>query len=332
MGSDQISIGVVSHDAGSSEILAAYIKAHIHEAKWRIYAPHNSPFESICTREGLSTQNHLDLYECDALFFGTGWQQKPERPFVKEAKLLGIPSFGFLDHWSSYQERFDYPDPLWRKNLPNFIIVSDTKAEELAKGFALAEVLRIKNYYLQDQLARMQEEKSDSSEHLLFLSEPTKEVALSTYKDANYWGFDQYSALEEILKHFDDFNCSGLHIRLHPSQNKHEYTGILKKFPHIKSQIYPASFYPLEKDLLRAKLIIGFDTMALYSAALAHKPVLSFLPSQNREFLLPLPPSHQLRDLNKLREEHLRPLPLKLEDDGQSFAIIKEKIKEFRAC
>ncbi len=263
-------------------------------------------------------------------FFGTGWQEKVERGFVKEARLSGIPSFAFLDHWSSYRERFGYPDENWRRNLPNYVIVSDEKAEQLAKQFALAEVLRINNFYLHKQVERIAEEEVTSCDNLLFLSEPTDQVALNTYKDSDYWGFTQYSALEEILKNFEKFECKGLHIRLHPSEKQHEYAKVLKKFPHIKSQIYPAPFYPLEKDLLRSKMIIGFDTMALYTAALLHRPVLSFLPSKNREFLLPLPSSHQLRTLSNIAQEHLTGIALSLKDDGINFATIQQKIEEFR--
>jgi len=324
-----LKIAVVCHDAGASEILVAYVKEHYKVAHWILYAPSGSPFEKIALRENLDIQYSLDIYGFDALFFGTGWQEKVEREFVKEAKLLGIPSFAFLDHWSMYRERFDYPDASWRKNLPNFVVVSDEKAENLAKDYALAEVLRVNNFYLHNQLDYLNKEEVCSGDNLLFLSEPTEEVALSTHNNKHYWGFTQYTALEEILINFDKFECKGLHIRLHPSQEKHDYAKVLKKFPHIKSQIYPASFYPLEKDLLRSKMIIGFDTMALYTAALLSKPVLSFLPSDNREFLIPLPVSHQLRNLSNVTKEHLQNVELTLVNDGINFATIKKKIQEF---
>ena len=327
-----LKIAVVCHDAGASEILIAYIKEHFEQASWTLYAPYGSPFESIAEREGLRTQSSLDFYGFDALFFGTGWQKKVEREFVKEAKLSGIPSFAFLDHWSSYRERFDYPDEGWRKNLPNYVVVSDEKAEQLAKQFALAEVLRVNNFYLQKQIEHIQHEKVSASKNLLFLSEPTQEVALSTYADENYWGFTQYTALEDILINFNKFECQGLHIRLHPSEEKHQYSKVLKKFPHIKTQIYPANLYPLEKDLLRSKIIIGFDTMALYTAALLHKPVLSFLPSDNREFLIPLPSTNQLKNLRNITKKKLENVNLILHNDGIDFAIIKKKIQEFIEC
>jgi len=331
MGQDKIRIAVICHDAGASEILAAYIKEHFSLASWKLYASKGSPFEAIARRNTLKTSHveEMTLSNTDALFFGTGWQNKIERGSLLEAKRLHIPSFAFLDHWSAYRERFDYPQKDWEKNLPDFTIVSDKKAQAIAKSYDLPHILLVKNFYLQKQLEALKSEDIPQTKNLLFLSEPTDKVALRTFKDKNYWGFTQMTALEEILTHFEKFECTGLHIRLHPSEKNHAYSKVLNKFPHIRSQIYPAAFLPLEKDLIRSKIIIGFDTMALYTASLANKALVSYLPSKNREFLLPLPPSHQLRNLNNLAPIHLRPLKLEMDSDGIDFACIEQYIKGF---
>lgn len=325
-------IAAVSHDAGASEILVAYINQHLKLANWKLYAKEGSPFKAIAQKNDLYTFDieKFSLSNVDALFFGTGWQEKPERAFINEAKKQRIPCFAFLDHWSSYRERFDYPQESWEKNLPDFTVVSDKKAEAIANSYSLPYVTLIKNFYLQKQIENIQTEGITPTDNLLFLSEPTDDVALRTFGSENYWGFTQVSALEDILTHFEKFNCSGLHIRLHPSEKNHAFKKVLKKFPHIKSQIYPSDFIPLEKDLLRSKMIIGFDTMALYTAALIHKACISYLPSANREFLLPLPSSHQLRSLSKLKPVHLKPLyGMDLNSEGTPFARIEQLIKGF---
>jgi len=325
-----VKIAVVAHDAGASELILAYIQQHRSQADWVLCAKKASPFEKLAHKKGFKTQIDLEIQAYDALFFGTGWKEHVERPYVIEAKKRGVPSFVFLDHWSAYRERFSYPDKHWRDKLPDFTVVSDKKAFALAQEYDFPHLLLVDNFYLQNQLSILRTLQTAETDNLLFLSEPTDKVALSTYGDSNYWGFTQDSALEEILKNFEKFNCSGLHIRLHPSEKGHHYNKVLNKFPHIKSQVYPSDFYPIEKDLLRSKLVIGFDTMALYTAALLGKPVISYLPSQNREFSLPLPSSHQLRSLNGLKPEHLQPISLELHSGGIEFAVIEQSIKEFR--
>jgi hypothetical protein len=70
-----------------------------------------------------------------------------------------------------------------------------------------------------------------------------------------------------------------------------------------------------------AKIIMGFDTMALYTAALLEKTVLSYLPSSNRAFLLPLPKHLQLRTLHSLNVSQLTSSLLNIDDFGMDFAL-----------
>ena len=81
---------------------------------------------------------------------------------------------------------------------------------------------------------------------------------------------------------------------------------------------------------MQSRVVIGFDTMALYIAAHLNKPVISYLPSSKREFLLPLPPSHRIRELSQLRPHHLQPLQLKTDDFGMDFASFEAVIKRYK--
>ena len=325
-----MTIAAIAYDAGASELICAYIKAHQKSATWQIYAKKEEPFFSIATREKLQIRplETFTFKGIDALFIGTGWKVGEILHHIREAKKCHIPTFAFLDHWSNYKKRFGYPDERWRENLPDFIVVSDDRAFDLAKKLDFDNIIQIKNYYLSKQIDNLP--LVESNKQLLFLSEPTQEVALKHYGNKGYWGFSQYSALEDILEHFDFFTCRGLSIRLHPSEKKHHYHKVLKKFPHIKYEIHDALLIPIERDLLRAKFIVGLDTMALYSAALMHKPLISYLPSNNREFLLPLPSSHQLRNLDHLNPSHLKPLDMLLSHKERPFEDIVRCIKDFR--
>lgn len=318
-----MTIAVVSHDAGASELLCALVSHHQDDATWHLFALTESPMALICERHHLpytpvkDPSSQLEALTPDLLLFGTGWQEKVERPFVTYCKTHHIPTVAFLDHWSSYRERFGYPDEEWRENCGDFTAVHDEKALRLATSLELPHPLPLSNLYLQTLLQDAKHKSITPTQNLLFLSEPTDQVALRTFGDKHHWGFTQYTALEAILTNFERFGCEGITIRLHPSETSSGYKSILKRFPHIRVQINDARTFDLTDQLLSAKLIIGFDTMALYIAALMGKNVISYLPSQTREFYLPLPPTHQLRSLSSLPP----PLSLSLDDFGMDFAL-----------
>ncbi len=325
---------VVGNDAGGSELLCAFIKENFTQASWHIFAQDSSPMQTIAQRESLhvnpikNIKNQLENLPFDALLFATGWQEKPEREFVEFAKNHNIASFAFLDHWSNYRERFGFPEKNWKKNLPDFTVTHDKKSLQLAKELALPSPIAVENFYLKKIVQDTKVQKKLST--LLFLGEPTDKVAKAHYNDENYWGFTQYTALEMICDNFEKFECASLSIRLHPSEKSSAYKKILKKYPHIKSRINEASVFELSAQIMQAKMIIGFDTMALYIAAHLNKALVSFLPSQKREFLLPLPKSHQISKLSQLKKFHLQPLHLKEENFGIDFALFKQLIKEFK--
>ena len=332
MGTHRMTLAVISHDAGCSELLCALVSLHRNDVTWHIFARAQSPMAIICERNNLPVSPiadaaaQLELLNPDALLFGTGWQERVERPYVTYCKQHSIPTVAFLDHWSSYRERFGYPEDNWEENCGNFTAVHDEKALKLAFDLHLPHPIPLPNLYLQKLISDAKTKSIIPTRNLLFLSEPTDTVAKSTYGDENYWGFTQYTALEDILKNFDKFECAGLTIRLHPSEKSSGFKKILKKYPHVRVQINDAKIFSLTDQLLAAKLILGFDTMALYTAALMGKTVISYLPSHNREFLLPLPAHQQLRTLSGIKSSTLSPVPISLDDFGMDFALFLETL------
>ena len=332
MGIIQLKIVVVSHDAGSSEILCSLIAYHVNDVSWTILALPNSPMARICARHHFTfipiedATVQLSEIAPDALFFGTGWQERVEQPFVQYCKQHSIPTFSFLDHWSNYRERFGYPAKGWETNCGDFTLLSDGKALQIAQEYNLPNPKALRNYYLYELIQHSKSTIIEPNQNLLFLSEPTDAVALKAYGDANFWGFTQYSALVDILEHFALFECSGLTIRLHPSDNGDGYAKILEKYSHIPIVINNATEIDLIQQLLEAKIVIGFDTMALYTAALMGKKIISYLPSSNREFLLPLPAIYQIRSLTILKSSNLPAPSITIDNFGMDFALFLETI------
>jgi len=328
-----MNIAVVSHDAGVSELLCALIVEHKKEVSWYIFAKPFSPMATICERNNLTyvpindPQEQIRSINPDMLFFGTGWQDRVEDSYVHYCKVNGIPTVAFLDHWSSHLERFGYPEPGWEKNLGDFTAVHDEKALQQAIDLQLPNPVALPNYYLKNLLNSAKKCMVTPTNDLLFLSEPTDAAAFKLFKDSNYWGFTQYTAFNEILKNFKKFDCQELQIRLHPSEESSEkFEEILLNYPEIKFKIYNAKTKDLTHQLLSAKMIIGFDTMALYIAALLGKAIVSFLPSKSREFFLPLPKEWQLRTLTEMKPFHLRPIQIDIDDFGMDFALFIKTI------
>lgn len=281
---------------------------------------------TICERQGLlfvqidDAREQLEALRPDMLLFGTGWQEKIEHPYVAYCKKHTIPTIAFLDHWTNYQKRFGYPNEKWEENLGDFTAVSDEKAFALATSLNLPHPVKLPNYYLKGLIEEAKNRPIPLSDSLLFLSEPTDAVAEKSYGDPLYWGFTQYTALKDILEHFDRFNCERITIRLHPSETLSDYNAVLEHYSHIPIQIHPSCTADLIDELLSAKVVIGFDTMALYIAALLGKPVISYLPSHNRDFHLPLPHTHQLNTLDDISPELLLPSALSMDKFGMNFA------------
>ena len=327
-------IAVVSHDAGSSELLCAMILTHRTDANWQVFTLPSSPMATICEREGLpftpigDATQQLEAVRPDVLLFGTGWQEHCERPYVRHCKTHRIPTVAFLDHWSNYRERFGYPDAGWKENLGDFTALHDPKALDFALSLHLPHPLALPNHYLKRLIQNESTHPAQPKSHLLFLSEPTDAVALRNHHDPLYWGFTQYTALQDILDHFGLFGCDSLAIRLHPSEISWEYEKLLSRYPHIPSQINDTKSIDLTSQLMAAKFLIGFDTMALYIAALLGKPILSYLPSSNREFLLPLPSERQLRSLKNFSPALLEPISIKSDEFGMDFACFLQTVTE----
>lgn len=326
---------VVGHDAGGAELMCAFVKEHLDRASWHMFCPASSPMAAIAKKQGLQTTEPFDIdgylsaLSFDALLFGTGWQEQYERPFVQYAKAHAISTVAFLDHWTKYRERFGFPEDGWEANLPDITAAHDEKALHLARELYLPRPIPLPNYYLKRVAQEAKEQPIQST--LLFFGEPTDRVAEAHYGDENYWGFTQYSALQDILENFEIFGCDSLSVRLHPSEKSGGYKKVLKRFPHIRSHINDANAFGLSEQIMQSKVIIGFDTMALYVAAHLNKPVISYLPSRTRDFMLPLPASHRLRDLSALKPLHLQPLMLYEKDFGMDFASFAQLIEDCNA-
>lgn len=265
--------------------------------------------EIASTKEDIEAK--LSTFGPSIVAYGTGWQNHLEYHFLEYANTHHLPSIAFLDHWIHYRERFGYPKNHWENNLPSFIAVHDATSEHKAKELGLPNVVPIKNYALLAQLKAYK--PLGQSNTLLFLSEPTAKVAKASFGDALFWGFTEKEVFEEILTCKATLGCENILIRLHPSDTPETYKAIEPTITFSQSSLL--------EDIAKAKIIIGIDTIALYTAYLLGKKVISYIPSDKRECCVPLPKANQLKRL-----EHFNPLQLEIysqtsNDFGIDFAL-----------
>ena len=318
-------IALFAHDAGGAEILLELLKASLNVGEFRIFSLVDSPcytliktkklehFWSEITFDKNDIEAKLTQFQPSIILYGTGWQNHLEYHFLDYAKTHNLPSMAFLDHWTNYRERFGYPEKNWENNLPSFIVAHDQTSFNNAKALGLPNVIAIKNYALHTQLKEAQNVLSKIQENntLLFLSEPTAKVATRAFGDAYGWGFTEKEVFEDILKHKALFECDIILIRLHPSDTPETYQTIdpSATFSHAT----------LLEDIAQAKVIIGIDTVALYTAYLLGKYALSYIPSPKRECCVPLPKKNQLTTLEHFHLNQLEKISQNLEGFGMDF-------------
>ncbi|WP_263833408.1 hypothetical protein [Sulfurospirillum oryzae] len=324
-------IALFAHDAGGAEILLELLNASLHVGEFCIFSLIESPCYTLIktkklehfwceiTPERSDIEAKLAFFAPSIILYGTGWQNHLEYHFLHYAKAHTIPSIAFLDHWTNYRERFGYPEKNWENNLPSFIAAHDPTSFDKAKALGLPNVIAIKNYALMAQLKEAQNilASTQESDTLLFLSEPTAKVAKRSFGNAYGWGFTEKEVFEDILTCKKKFGCKNILIRLHPSDTPECYQAIdpSATFSHTT----------LLEDIARAKVVIGIDTVALYTAYLLGKYVLSYIPSTKRECCVPLPKANQLTTFEHFHLNQLEKISQNPEDFGMDFALFLEK-------
>lgn len=321
-------IALFAHDAGGAEILLELLLASLHVGEFRIFCLEESPCFALIKAKNLENywceitptkediEAKLSLFEPSIIAYGTGWQNHLEYHFLNYAKKYQLPSFAFLDHWTNYRERFGYPTPNWKYNLPSFVVAHDKASEEKAITFELPNVIAIKNYALLAQLKAFQ--TTQESDTLLFLSEPTAKVAQTSFGDAYFWGFTEKEVFEDILTCKTLLGCEDILIRLHPSDTPQTYQAI--------DSTVRFSTASLLEDIACAKIIVGIDTIALYTAYLLGKKVISYIPSTKRECSVPLPLSNQLKRFEHFKLEQLSSASHNPQNFGMDFALFLKTI------
>jgi len=310
-----IKIATFFNDAGASNNFVSLIKRYKDEYEWSFYLLKDSPAYKIFLQASMpiieitpNTDIYTTLYQLQPsiILVGTGWQNKMHLDFIRSSNQLKIPSIASLDHWTNYKERFNYPNKNWKDNLPEYITVNDEVGYKIAQNATFKNIIKLKFYNLLDEIQSFHNIKSQEQNAILFISEPTQEVAYQHYRDENYWGFDEFIVCEAICKNIRLFATNKLTIRLHPSDEPQKYNYLHEKYKHINIEIENSYETKLIDSLSGHNTIIGIDGYVLYEAMILSKLAISLLPSSNRKCLVPLFQENILQSLDSIKLSQLK--------------------------
>ena len=289
-------IAVISHDAGGAEILSSYVSRNKLRYKLILEGPAVTIFKRKIKNVETIELNEA-LITCDGFLCGSSWQSDLEWQAIKQAKAMKKPVYCFLDHWCNYKERFNKKGS---QELPDEIWVSDTQAKDIAlKNFPLATVKLVKNPYFEDikdniKNLQLNGQNTESKGCILFVCEPISEHAEKEYKNPMHWGYTEFTALDYFLNHIVSIekHISKITIRPHPSEKKDKYDYLLDK------KNYPIAIggeNNLLEEILKNDIIVGCESMAMIIGLIAKRRVISAIPPEGKDCILPHPEIEHLK-------------------------------------
>jgi hypothetical protein len=280
---------VVCHDAGGAEVVSSWVRANPNK-KYSFCI--GGPAKEIFFRK-LGAFALFDLnqdWNFDFLLTSTSWASDMELRALQIAKDKGTRSASYLDHWSTYDERFGakgheiYPDEVW---------VGDHYALEIAQRiFPNLKVIEKKNYYLEEINERILDLQKNIGPHeelrILYVSEPISDAVYKKYGDRNYYGYSEFDAISGFFSYLENAKekKSIVRIRLHPSEPDNKYSALCVTVQD-KFQLEISKAKLLEDDCAWADWVVGCQSMAMVIALRAGKKVFSSIPSHGRKSLIP---------------------------------------------
>jgi hypothetical protein len=276
---------ILAHDAGGAEVLSSYVSRNPGNYIFCLKGPSEKIFRKKLGNIKNTILNSA-LEKCNELLCGTGWQTNFEYDAICKAKEIGVKSIAFLDHWVNYEERFVrngvkvLPDELW---------VGDHYALEIAnKTFGTSVVIKyVESPYFLDIKAELDAiQQPDNSDSILYVCEPIAAHALKRYGKEDYWGYTEFDALRFFLDNIKsiDEDVKKVIVRPHPSEDVHKYDKLLTGY---KLNIVVSRENSLLTQVVNSKVIVGCQSMAMVVGVLAGKKVVSSIPVETVNYLLP---------------------------------------------
>lgn len=291
---------IISAEAGAAEIISSALCTIGHSPVCVLEEPAHSIFKrkipSLKTVE-LSHVNSLSPSK-DFALLGSSYLNTLERDALTILKQRKIPHASVFDQWINFDVRFGTPPS---PNIPDEIWITDKYAfnEAIRVGFPASSLKMVHNYKFDEvkNFLSSNSKRDDSipqNNRLLFLSEPLSQDARDRFGDEMFYGCNEKTILSDILSLPLPHE---IRLRKHPADDSDAYSNILKN-----SSVHVSTLHNVLEDILWADTIVGLETIALVYGTLAHKKVISYIPSEKYDCHLPHKEIIKVKTLKELSD------------------------------
>ena len=287
---------LVSGNPGGARILASWAARQLEKhfefflssAAEDVFARY---FSNVVNKRGLVPLDKL-LSGCDELICSTSVTGEPlEKDAIALAKMMGVPSAAYLDHWVSYRQRFvSEGAPV----LPDEIWVGDVYGLEIARSeFPAKDIKLVPNNIFSSiksscfSVPKLSQRPKDIK--VLYLTEynDLKRASGNSLTANSRWDEKETVNffLSNVIKILPESRIEKIVFRVHPLEIQSDYEWILKSYPTLPLEF--SEERDLERDCRLADLIVGRETMAMVEALYMGKTVISCVPPNSVPGCLP---------------------------------------------
>ncbi|MBK9502044.1 MAG: CDP-glycerol glycerophosphotransferase family protein [Leptospiraceae bacterium] len=248
---------VYSDPAGAKAVLALALEIQSDLSRINIVSDREydfvSDFKFLVKKPALKIEEDFEKNQPSFLFTGTSYTSQIELKYISFAQKKKIPTYSFIDHWTSFKERFSIDNILV---FPDKILVIDDRAKSIAvlEGLPEEKIIVFGNpyyNYLKKWTPKISKENflksigvnDDSSKIVVFAPEP-----LSNVDGIAKYGFDEVTTLNEIKGILD--------------QNEFSYHFIFKPHPNQKMERIENS---ISKKMIVIDVNVDTNTLIYYS-------------------------------------------------------------------
>ncbi len=247
------SIGVVAFDAGGAEQISWLLRNIPQKVIAYIEGPAERIFNNLEVAFDKADELN-DIFECDLVITGSGWMSQLEITAIQQAKLRNIPCLTVLDHWMNYLERFGTDD----STQPNTLAVTNPVALQLAQEkFPNSVIYLLPDFQIESYRITLGARKQEPKQGLIVL-DPISTLVPNFTIDRN----KIVNLIESAIRIKQHQGLTSLILRPHPSQIIDPL--LTQILDHFSEEIVLSNSPSLLQDLAVSKMVIGFNSYALY--------------------------------------------------------------------